>query len=67
MYVLKPSKYGLVKDSFGSHIEINRVGLYKDGKWVKWVKLTNLVLQALVRDERQLTEETAEKLINGSE
>ena len=65
MYTLKPSKFGLVPDTFGYHIEISRVGLYRDNKWVKWVKLTDLVVQALIRSERTLTDETAQKIIKG--
>ena len=63
-YTLKASGPKLDEDTFGKHIEISRVGIYNDGKWVKWVKITELVMQALIRD-RALTDETAEKIING--
>jgi len=63
-YTLKASGPKLVEDTFGKHIEISRVGIYNDGKWVKWVKITELVMAALVRD-RVLTDETANKIIDG--
>lgn len=65
-FELRISKGGLEQDAFGSHIVIKRVGIYRDGKWVKWVKLTQLVYDALVRNTRELTEETAQKIINGN-
>ncbi len=37
-----------VRDKFGRHLAIKRVGLYdKNGKWKRWVKLNNALLNKL--------------------
>jgi hypothetical protein len=64
-YTLKANGAKLVTDQYGKHIEINRVGIYNDDKFVKWVKITELVMQALIRD-RALTDQTAQKIIEGN-
>ena len=39
----------LVPDKFGNKIEITRIGLYdQDGKWLKWVKLNEFLLEQLL-------------------
>lgn len=46
---LQIKKIKLVPDKFGQHIEITMVGLYQDdGTYVKWVKLDDSVLSALI-------------------
>jgi len=69
-YVLRAKKCELVPDGRGFHIKISMVGIYsvsQDGeeKWIKWVKITDLVMQALVRD-RVLKDETAKQIIDGN-
>lgn len=35
-------------DKFGSHLKVTMIGLYKDnGKWIKWVKLNDSVIEIL--------------------
>jgi predicted transcriptional regulator len=63
-YILKPKTVKLVNDQYGKHIEITKVGLYDDETFIKWVKITDLVMQAIVIN-RILTNETATKIIDG--
>lgn len=69
-YILRAKKTELVADGRGHHIKISMVGIYSvqdDGeeKWIKWVKITSYVMEALVRD-RVLKEETAKRMIDGN-
>ena len=42
----------LVKDQWGHHIEITKVGLYDDqGKWIKWTKLNQALLEMITNAE----------------
>jgi len=42
----------LVEDQWGHHIEITKVGLYDDqGKWIKWAKLNQALLDMLTNAE----------------
>jgi hypothetical protein len=42
----------LKEDQWGHHIEITKVGLYDlDGKWIKWLPLTERVISLLTRVE----------------
>lgn len=45
---LKIKKAEIVPDKYGSHIKITMVGLYdENGKWVRWVKLNDKLLEQL--------------------
>lgn len=45
---LKIKTINLSPDRFGNNITITRIGLYDEsGKWIKWVKLDNQVLNLL--------------------
>ncbi len=45
---LKIKTINLSPDRFGNNITITRIGLYDEsGKWIKWIKLDNQVLNLL--------------------
>ena len=45
----------LVEDQWGHHIEITKVGLYDDqGKWIKWTKLNQALLEMITNAEIQV-------------
>lgn len=47
---IKIKKIELVPDKFGHHIKITMIGLYdENGKWVKWVKLNDALIQELLK------------------
>jgi|688.fasta_scaffold72157_4 hypothetical protein len=47
MYI-KIKKAVLVPDQFGHHIRISMIGLYEnDGKFIRWVKLNDKVIEEL--------------------
>ena len=49
---LKIKTAKLVEDQYGKHIEITKVGLYEDdGKWIRWTKLDQRVLDVLLKLE----------------
>lgn len=46
---LKIKKISKEPDQFGSHLKITMIGLHDDnGKWVKWVKLNDALIERLV-------------------
>ena len=46
---LQIKKAQLTPDKFGNRVEVTMIGLYEDnGKWVKWVKLNDAVLEELL-------------------
>lgn len=48
--ILKIKKAEIVPDKYGSHIKITMVGLYdKDGKWIRWVKLNDKLIEQLCK------------------
>ena len=48
--ILKIKKAEIFPDKYGSHIKITMVGLYdKDGKWIRWVKLNDKLIEQLCK------------------
>ena len=55
---LKIKKAELVPDKYGQHLKITMVGLYDDtGKWIKWIKLNEAFIEALMKAELNLKED----------
>ena len=55
---LKIKKAELVPDKFGQHLKITMVGLYDDtGKWIRWIKLNEAFLEALIQAELKIKED----------
>jgi hypothetical protein len=47
MYI-QIQKAKLVKDTFGQHVALSHIGLYEDdGKWIRWVKHTEELIELL--------------------
>ncbi len=58
---LQIKKAELVPDARGQHIKITMVWLYdSDGKWTKWVKLNDVVLDMLLKAKLDVTIEPTE-------
>jgi len=49
---IKIKKAELVPDKYGNNIKITMIGLYdEDGKWIRWVKLNEAILDILLKTE----------------
>ena len=47
-----------VPDTYGSYIKITKIGLYdKNGKWKRWVKLNDKLIEKLSEQKIQLEKE----------
>lgn len=62
---LKIKKASLEADKFGNIIKVNMVGIYdSDGKWIKWIKLNQKAIEAILEKEIAISDELANELIN---
>ena len=62
---LKIKKASLEADKFGNTIKVNMIGVYEaDGKWIKWIKLNQKAIDAILEKEIIISDDLASELIN---
>lgn len=55
-YKIKIKKASLENDKFGQNIKVTMVGIYdENGKWIKWTKLNQEILDILLTSEIEIT------------
>lgn len=61
--ILKIKKATLKPNSYGNNIEISMVGVYDDnGKWIRWIKLNQELIDVLCETTVELDDATVQKL-----